>query len=80
MRNRKILKITPEVFEGFAKVGIIKVKKSPIPENAKYLSTHYDYETDSFWVAFEHPSFDAIPDGEKLPTFDPNEFEFERLG
>ena len=46
------------------------VIKSPIPQNAEYISAHYDYERDSFFIVVYHKDFQIVPQGQCIPRVD----------
>lgn len=86
MRKRKprerrymVLSISPELLAHFFKEGTIQIKKSPMPKDAEYISTHYDWQTDYFDIIFYHKDFEIVPDGQYIPKYDPNSFVYKRL-
>lgn len=69
MRRKGIL-ITPQCLDYFCKKGKFEILDSPIPKNAKFISSYYDEERMSFVVIFEHSSFEPIPERGSMPVFE----------
>lgn len=79
-RERRVLGIsfTPEFLSIFFKTGTIKITESPIPDDAEFLSAHYDHRRDMFTTHFFHSSFDPLVNGECIPFVDPSSIKYER--
>jgi len=76
--KRMGFRITPRMMEYFCKKGTIKIKESPIPEDAKWISTFLDDWTQDFVVIFEHEDFKEIAEGYCVPVFNSNSLMLER--
>jgi len=76
MGKRKIkgIRISPDFLGHFFKGKIVEIKKSPLPKDAEYLTTHYDWQRDEFVLYFRHSNFKEIPIGYKVPIFESAEF------
>jgi hypothetical protein len=42
--------------------------ESEIPKDAKFIGVHFNWQYGVFQICYEHPSFDLIEYGLKLPT------------
>lgn len=38
-----------------------------VPRDANLVNVHFSYEYHAFQFLFEHPSFDEVPEGERIP-------------
>ena len=72
-RNLKAFRVTGE---DICKVlsGKFKFKDYPVPADAEYLSCHYDFATDSFFIKIRHPSFEEVPSSTLIPCYGADEF------
>ena len=80
-RTRRLMGacISPMVLEDFLKKGKIEIIESPIPDTAKYVSSHYDFERDAFIVYFSHSSFPELLEGEVIPYFNLRTFKYNKI-
>jgi len=80
-RERKIfgVKFTPDFLNIILKKGKVEITRTPIPDDAEYLSTHYNYGTDTFIAYFYHPSFELTLDGGLLPQSQSYSLEYRRI-
>ena len=80
-RERRMLgvKFTPEFLEIILKKGKVEITKTPIPNDAEYQSTHYDYERDVFIAYFYHDSFDLLAEEQCIPWVGTYSFEYRRF-
>ena len=54
-------------FNVFCKKGVFMVDKSPIPDDAKYVSSFLDPSRDGYIIVFEHKNFRELKEGECIP-------------
>lgn len=80
-RKRRYMSIafTPEFLGLFLTKGKIEIVKTPLPDDAEYVTTHYDSWRDVFVLLFYHPSFKIVKDGVIPPRIEPNSIEYKRL-
>jgi len=47
-----------------------RIIESTIPRDAKCVSVHWDVQRQMFQFIYEHPDFEIVPEGEKIPYLD----------
>lgn len=55
--------------EGYVSRGQIRTFRG-IPADAKYVGARHCMERDAVAFVYQHDSFEPVPDGEIVPTFD----------
>jgi len=55
--------ILVELFSGCG----LRVIRNNLPEDARFISVHFDHQRDSFLIVYEHESFPITPEGFILP-------------
>ena len=68
-RRVMIYEVNAQVFADMLRGGFYFFN-SEIPDDAEYISTHYEYSNDMFYVKFRSEFFDEVPEGSIIPRMD----------